>query len=732
MTDDERGRARTLMPGARETDAYLLGEASEQTIGSLQQEGLIVQRVGAQPQPPGLESLAFETSATRSLGLGPQTDTKPNFYLVTIDGPLLPADREDLERLGVEPLENVPPDSFTAHLTPAQVEDVRKLDCVSAVSLFRSGMTETGDTTKTRGDLPLPSHLAAPERAKEMLSFDVVLQREQDLQTVLDKLAENNIVVGGAKGKKIRVHLLEESGDDDVIRGIDGVYRVERYYPPKLHNDRARVILGVDDENGGAIAAHVTQTGAGQIVGVADTGLDDTHGDFQGRIVGTKAFGRPPNDSSDPNGHGTHVAGSILGSGAESKGAVKGVAPEAELYFQSILRADGDLELPIDLGDLFEDAYANGARIHNNSWGSATSSRYTLNATEVDAFVAKNRDMLIVISAGNEGTASANKNAETGFVDLLSVGSPASCKNALTVGASRSDRTSGGYATITWGQAWPDSYPDPPIANENTSGDIQRLAAFSSRGPIDDRRIKPDVVAPGTNILSTRSSKAPLRNYWGSDPNLPKYAYNGGTSMAAPLVAGCAALVRQYYVDDRQHPNPSAALLKATLINSTRFLSGPDSIAGHPKCPNHHQGFGMIDMRRAIPTANELRLEFVDSWALTPPVKLPDTGSVVRYRFTADAGPIRICLAWTDPPGRSLLNNLDLFVQMGGRKWTGNADAPLGLVMPDPDNNVEIVRIDDAAAGTYTIQITATNLLQRQQDFALVVTGALTSALTRF
>src|SRR6185295_19835275 len=99
---------------------------------------------------------------------------------------------------------------------------------------------------------------------------------------------------------------------------------------------------------------------AGEIVAVADTGLDDTHPDFQGRVAGIVARGRP-GDSSDPHGHGTHVSGSVLGDGSASNGAVQGSAPRARLFFQSLLDKNGGLGgLPFLLGKLFAEAYAAG------------------------------------------------------------------------------------------------------------------------------------------------------------------------------------------------------------------------------------------------------------------------------------------------------------------------------------------------------------------------------------
>ena len=121
--------------------------------------------------------------------------------------------------------------------------------------------------------------------------------------------------------------------------------------------------------------------------------------------------------------------------------------------------------------------------------------------------------------------------------------------------------------------------------------------------------------------------------------------------MAAPLVSGCAALVRQYYRQERG-VEPSAALLKATLVNSTRWLSGPDATAEHAKNPNFHQGFGAVHMPFAIPNPGEpwLRLEFVDTWK-DAGKQLSETGDRRRFAFTVNGGQfLRICLAWTDPP----------------------------------------------------------------------------------
>ena len=735
MHETERDTAQMMMLHAQSTDSFALGEADDAAIAEMRAKGLIIQELpAAQGATPALEAFRGEmrvrafprAGGAASVDRSSPDLNQPQFYLVSLAGPLLEPWKAKLQQTGVELLEALPTGAYKVRLEPGQVEQLRQLPFVADLRLFDAESTGPDLIARSRASVTPPAGVS-----RAMLTFDVRLHRAEDALRVHDWLKAHNIAIAGASSRKIRIYLLQGAPELFEIPALPEVATFEEYVPPKFHNDVARRLLRIDSGNP---VSTLPLTGAGQIVAVADTGLDSSHPDFQGRILGVVALGRP-NDSSDPAGHGTHVAGSVLGDGSASNGQVRGTAPGAKLFFQSILDATGGLGgLPVDLNDLFDEAYQSGARIHNNSWGAATASRYTGNSVEVDEFVAGHRDMLIVISAGNEGIATAPRNnSAAGFVDWLSIGSPASCKNALTVGASRSDRSSGGYSQMTYGTAWPADFPDPPIAGERISGNPECLAAFSSRGPCDDRRIKPDVVAPGTDIASTKSSLAPLRNFWGAYPNNPRYAFDGGTSMSAPLVSGCAALVREYYDKTRQY-KPSAALVKATLINGTRWLTGADSIAPSPGTPNFHQGFGCVNMATSVPNPGnpKLRLEFVDSWQ-NGALQFTTTGQRFRFQFSlaAPSPVLSICIAYTDLPARALQNNLNLFVQKpDNTKVVGNAQLPMSLNIPDPDNNVEVVRLPDAAAGIYIIQISATNLLRGPQDFALVVTGENLSGLT--
>lgn len=790
MHESELAAATEQMTDLSQTESYVLGDVEAADIPALEARGLIVQvledqplaetpggeweilpevRRGGAPRAAPIEEPPFEAPAAPIGELGPPVEEptppieepvrrrgeparrgaeparpgeepvrrgedlfRPAFYLIRVNGPLLDEWRDELEQLDVDLLAYVPHGHYTARLTPDQVRSVDALPFVGGVRLYSPA--DTGPTGPTRAAPAPPDFEGSPGVGRRMVTHDLRLHRAEDLVEVLDWLGEHGVAIAGTSGRKIRLYLLEDSPLATSIVQLPAVAAMEEHVPPVLHNDVARTLLGIDELHGADVRPVIAQTGDGQIVAVADTGLDVEHPDFQGRLAGVVALGRR-NDYSDPHGHGTHVSGSVLGDGNASAGKIRGAAPGAKLFFQSLLDPNGGLGgLPLDLGELFEEAYQAGARIHNNSWGSATPSVYTVNSEEVDELVARRRDMLVVISAGNEGQAADRLHCQSGCVNWLSITSPASCKNALTVGASRSSRVDGGLAKRTYGSAWPKDFPEPPIAAEKISGNPSALAAFSSRGPCDDRRIKPDVVAPGTDIASAKSSLAPLRQFWGSYPGNAHYAFMGGTSMAAPLVAGCAALVREYYVKECR-AKPSAALLKATLVNGTRWLTGPDAVADHPHLPNYHQGFGSLYMPWAIsnPSLPELKLEFVDTWQ-DPARQFGRNGQRFQFQLAVSGGEwLRLCLTWTDLPARALQNNLNLFVQHlpSGQKWMGNAELPMGLRIPDPENNVEVVRLENPPVGDYLIQVSATNLLKGPQDFALVVTGGLGSGLVQ-
>ncbi|GAA2209475.1 S8 family serine peptidase [Nonomuraea monospora] len=278
--------------------------------------------------------------------------------------------------------------------------------------------------------------------------------------------------------------------------------------PAKIWLDgKAKVSLDVSVPHIGAPTAWAAgHTGQDVPVAVLDTGYDPAHPDLKGQVVKTGNFTAEP-DTRDLNGHGTHVASTIAGTGAASGGTRKGVAPGAKLMIGKVCGQDGYCaDSAIVEGMTW--AAQNGARVANLSLGGPDAPGVDPLEQAVNSLTAE-YGTLFVIASGNDGP--------------QQLGSPSSADAALSVGASYRD--------------------------------ADTVAQFSSTGPRPgDAAVKPDLIAPGVGIVAARAN-APE----GGD----QYTEMSGTSMATPHVAGAAAIVAGL------HPDWKAGRVKAALMAST-------------------------------------------------------------------------------------------------------------------------------------------------------------------
>lgn len=452
--------------------------------------------------------------------------------------------------------------------------------------------------------------------------------------------------------------------------------------------------------------------GAGVSFAVTDTGVDYAHPELGPRIVGghdypdcTSAPGRPGDDRVS-GGHGTHVAGILAGAGVVP-GAVDaagyhhgiGVAPAVSLVALNPICGGGGSWPPAGgWQDLSRQALLLGAIGSNNSWNSgepggqgyqASARTHDFMVRDGDFEMVGNQAFVMVFSAGNTGPGAGTITA------------PKEAKNLIVVGNALGAR---------------------PIPQ------IDSVSASSSRGPALDGRTLPNVVAPGNSIASTMrvgGASYCAQPIAATGPNAD-YAYCSGTSMAAPHVAGLAVLLTQDWRETHAGATPSAAMLKALLVNGAVDMSGP------PPVPNNSEGWGRVNLTRSL-GGGLARIE-LDQTQL-----LDASGEefVVQYSVPQTDQPIRVTLAWTDAPGApganpALVNNLDLVVQTRDGNYQGNVFAQGRSVdggQADALNNLENVYLPAGAAQLITVRVRASALPgdgvpgsgdDTDQDFALV------------
>ncbi|MEE1899251.1 S8 family serine peptidase [Flavobacterium rakeshii] len=435
--------------------------------------------------------------------------------------------------------------------------------------------------------------------------------------------------------------------------------------------------------------------GEGMIIGMWElSGCLNTHQDLIGRVESMDGVGFTAGDSDSfgNSAHATHVAGTLIGSG-DGDIAARGMAYNAELKAYNIVQ---------DAGEALDASMDYGLLISNHSYGV-----YYENASDLmkGGYTndAKTWDDVHYFSAYYQAVMAAGNDGSQGNSFLLTADKNA--KNPIIV------------ASITGAK-------DDML--ERAASDFS-LSSFSSKGPTDDLRIKPDIAMKGSDVYSTW----PVLqggNYVGD------YKYENGTSMASPGVAGTLALLQQYYysVNDEFM---RAATLKALMINSA-------DEAGSAPGPDFRFGWGVINAKTAV--------DVIDGVGVSSIIEENVLGQGETYTkqvTVTGAETLKVTVVWTDPAGpvqtstqddtHRLVNDIDVRVTEPGNifpyfPWRMSESVTVGVSQGDNDrDNVEFVEVEPQSAGVYTITVTHkpnTQLSGGEQAYSLIVRG-ITNAL---
>ena len=701
-----------------------------------------------------------ETIASRSVGAAADVAASAYALVQFRDSADLAAAHADLVRQGVEFLGYVPNNAWYVRLGQGGLRTVQRNAEVRWAGLVQ------------------PSLKVAPDLWSGERQFSTALQEDGSYEIQIDAFdGVSSSAIADELAKKVpgvRITARSERAEaapyvraavdlgafDALIKvasAIEGVVNIAPWAPTTTMNSASIGAIQGNSIGNCAGAGPICGptpiwdhgiVGTGQIAAVADSGTSPNAGWFTTLDKGTGPHtGITPSDNPPPvlpdvgtlypdnkiiaywlqpggpidydfsSGHGTHVTGTVAGDAAGTFGSntylaatpllpnhdlADGMAPGAQILMQDAGPASATSIIINDFEGTLTQAFRGGARLHNNSWGSKTGGRYEANDANLDRASRLHEDMLVVVAAGND------------VAGAMATGSPSNAKNNLAVAAL------------------------------GHGGSLAK-ASYSNRGPARDGRMKPDIAAPGSSIVSAGNLSS-----FNMTVQPPTTRGMSGTSMASPTITGNAVLARQFFADgfyprgERNAAdayNPTGAALKAVLLNGTNTeATAPAPDLGWP---NAGTGWGRAwldgnlwfkDTLSGGDDSRRLRLFERPNGA---GLKTGDSNEYTIDNVGAGAE-LRATLTWFDAdaaPGAAstLINNLDLeVVAPGGTIYKGNvfsASESQSGGSADTVNTVEQVRLTAPVAGSYTFRVKATGVPGNgsegsdRQGYALAVSG---------
>lgn len=615
-------------------------------------------------------------------------------FVIHLDGPITPQRRKALELAGVQLGEYLPMHSYICSAPGVKPADLAKLGFVHWLGDFHPDWRIAPGIGTLQFQSNERKALAAAGRVRVWIELlpgadtDRTLARLSTLQSLVMSIVTAD-----------EAHFIAAEmplGKVSDLKGVPDILFVEEIDEPQARDHSANWIGQSNVLNSMSIW-DAGLTGTGQIVGVIDWSLVASHCSFSDvNPIGPlhrKIVAYLPSVPGGPGSfadHGTTVC-SILAGEAPGQGDpnFRGVAYNAKIVFhdmnQGVVGGSGTPDL---LRNTLTAAHNNGARVHNNSWGSASVTNYTNWCRDVDIFSRTFEDDIVLFAVNNVSPPPSIQTSTN----------PDNSKNCLAVSAA-GDSPSQDNACLNGGS---------PIG---------------AQGPTTDGRRKPEVMGVGCGNMS-------------ANHNTPCSLLSTGpaTSWATPAAAGLAVLNRQYFIDG-YYPTgaplpantitPTGALQRAMMCNTSVDLT---AILDYPSL---REGWGRVLLDNSLYLAGDARKLFFRDKRNAQGLSTGQSDSVI-IRVVGGAQSLKATLVWTDVAAAALatftpINNLDLVVTAPnasvykGNVFAGGQSATGGIA--DDRNNVEQVLINNPLAGDYTFQIAGTAVNSDVQGYALVITG---------